>query len=159
MVTSFKFKLHKVNPVLAGSLTYPLEEGWHVINFFLEYTRDLPDELTASLTFMTNSRSEHVISFDLCYSGDDLERGEKLLKPVHELKGFLQGGVRIMPYCEFPSIYDNPLRAGLQSYWRANYIDNISDGLIDIILDYFVRVPSSKTLVMFEHYHGIMSQS
>lgn len=158
VVTSFKYKLHKVGPVLAGSIIFPMESGRPVLEFFREFTEDLPDELTTSLTFMTNSRGMRIISFDFCYSGDDLERGKYFLRSINNLDNVLKDTVSSISYCEFQKLYDNPLRAGLRSYWRSNYMKGVTDGFIDTILDHFNKVPSDNTLIMLEHYHGKMSR-
>ena len=53
VVTSFRYRLHPVGPVLAGGLTYPLHNASKVLPFYDQFAKCAPDELStaASLAF------------------------------------------------------------------------------------------------------------
>lgn len=158
IVTSFKYRLYPVGPILAGSLVYPLFYGDELLRFFRTYTKNLPDDLTCGITFLTNTTGNKVLVFDVCYVGD-IDQGYRELKPLLDLEGYLSNSIKIMSYCDFQRIYDNPLRAGMYSYWKANYLKEIDDVVITIMLEYFKSVPSRNTLVMLEHFHGAMTRA
>jgi len=52
----------------------------------------------------------------------------------------------------------NPLLAdflwppGLRSYWKSSYLKALSDDAIDVVVDFFARVPSPRTVIVLEHY-------
>jgi FAD/FMN-containing dehydrogenase len=49
--------------------------------------------------------------------------------------------------------------SGLHGYWKSSYMDKLGDAAIDIVVDYFSRVPSPRTVVVLEHYgDGAMSR-
>lgn len=157
VVTSFTYKLNHLGPVLAGSIIYPLRQASDVLRFFRAFTEEASDDLTCSITLLSNEMGRQLVSFDLCYSGD-IDQGYLQIRPLLEMKGFLSNSLRVMSYCEFQRLYDNPLRAGMYSYWRANYLTAIKDRTIDTIIQQFSNVPSKNTLVMVEHFHGAMAR-
>ena len=53
IVTSLEFSLHPVREVYGGNLYYPLERARDVLQFYAEWSRSAPDELTAAATFRT----------------------------------------------------------------------------------------------------------
>jgi FAD/FMN-containing dehydrogenase len=54
VVTAFEFRLHPVGPQLrAGTVSYPLAQARDVLRFYREWTRTVPDALTAYATVAT----------------------------------------------------------------------------------------------------------
>ena len=51
IVTGLGFRLHPVARVYAGNLYYPLDRAADVLGFFAQWTRGVPDDLTAAVTF------------------------------------------------------------------------------------------------------------
>jgi FAD/FMN-containing dehydrogenase len=46
VVTSFRYQLHAVGPVLAGGVGYPFAKAREALSFYHEFARSCPDELT-----------------------------------------------------------------------------------------------------------------
>jgi FAD/FMN-containing dehydrogenase len=40
---------------------------------------------------------------------------------------------------------------GLHSYWKSSYLTALSDAAIDVVVDFFARVPSPQTVIVLEH--------
>jgi FAD/FMN-containing dehydrogenase len=56
-----------------------------------------------------------------------------------------------MPYNAAQRMADFLWPAGLHSYWKSSYLKTLSDEAIDIIVDFFARVPSPHTVIVLEH--------
>jgi FAD/FMN-containing dehydrogenase len=41
---------------------------------------------------------------------------------------------------------------GLYGYWKSRYLKELSDAAIDVVTDFFARVPSKHTVVVLEYY-------
>jgi FAD/FMN-containing dehydrogenase len=46
VVTSFKYQLHPVGPVVGGVVLYPLTQGRETLRFFHEFSATCPDEVS-----------------------------------------------------------------------------------------------------------------
>ncbi|WP_427133048.1 BBE domain-containing protein [Pseudarthrobacter sp. S9] len=57
-----------------------------------------------------------------------------------------------MPYPALNQAFDALLPKGLQAYWKANFLPDLTDDAINVHLDYGSRVPSVQTAV---HVHPI----
>ena len=155
IVTSFEYRLHPVGPVLGGTVIYPLDKAQEVLSFYKSFTRTAPDELTANATLYTRPGGVPVVSIDFCYAGS-LEKGEKVVEPLKKFGSPLLDLSGTMPYCELQTMFDNPFRIGLQSYWKSNFMSNLSDDTINTVIAHFSNVPSPQTIIFIQHYHGAM---
>jgi hypothetical protein len=59
-----------------------------------------------------------------------------------------------MPYLAVQQMFDPAFPHGRYQYWKSSLAAELSDGLIDALVDHMARVPSPHTAVMLEHYHG-----
>jgi FAD/FMN-containing dehydrogenase len=74
VVTSFEYRLHPIGPVLGGMVLHPQEKAREVLQFYREFTRAAPEELTAYCGFLTSPDGIPVVAIIGCYCGP-LERG------------------------------------------------------------------------------------
>lgn len=155
IVTSFEYHLHPLGPVLGGTVIYPLDQAQEVLSFYKTFTGEAPDELTANATLYTRPDGVPVVSIDFCYAGLP-EEGEKVIEPLKKFGSPLEDLSRPMPYCELQTMFDNPFRIGLQSYWKATFINDVSTDALNTVIAHFSRVPSAQTIVFIQHYHGAM---
>ena len=155
IVTSFEYRLHPVGPVLGGTVIYPLDKAQEVLSFYKSFTRMAPDELTANATLYTRPDGVPVVSIDFCYAGA-LEKGEKVVEPLKKFGSPLEDLSGTMPYCELQTMFDNPFRIGLQSYWKSNFMSDLSDDTLNTAIAHFSNVPSPQTIIFIQHYHGAM---
>ena len=84
IVTSFEYRLHRVGPVLGGSVFYPLDNATRVLRFYDEFARACPDELSANAALATADDGTPVVGIGVAYIGPP-EAGERLVKPLRSL--------------------------------------------------------------------------
>ncbi|GAA3625535.1 FAD-binding oxidoreductase [Microlunatus ginsengisoli] len=79
IVTALEFALHPVREVYAGNLYYPLDRARDVLEFAAEWSRGVPDELTAAITFRRfppapavpqGLRGRSLVAMRGCHCGD-----------------------------------------------------------------------------------------
>jgi FAD/FMN-containing dehydrogenase len=83
VVTSFEYRLHPVDSVLAGMVLHPMANAKDVLRFYREYARSAPDELTAFAALMTSPEGAPVVAIIVGYIGPIAE-GERLVAPVRK---------------------------------------------------------------------------
>src|SRR5438128_6995507 len=83
VVTSFEYRVHPVDAVLAGMVLHPMAKAREVLRFYREYARTCPDELTAFAAMMTSPEGDPVVAIVVGYIGP-LAEGEPLVAPVRK---------------------------------------------------------------------------
>ena len=63
-----------------------------------------------------------------------------------------------LPYVGQQSLLDNAMPPGLRNYWKADFITEVSDGLVREAVDAFSRVPSALSNILFFPIHGAASR-
>ncbi len=154
VVTSFEFQLHPVNTVYGGPIFYPVEKTAELMSFFREYMRRMPDEMSAFFGFHQGPPAPFIpdslhfvpmAAIVVCYSGDDLKAGENLIRPLREVVEPLVDLAGPIPYPALNSMFDAIYAPGLQHYWKADYVPELTDGEIAVHAKYGAGVPSVQS--------------
>lgn len=151
VVTRFDFQLHPVGPnVLSGLIVFPFEQAKSVISQFARFTETMPEDLNVwmvtrkapPLPFLpAEVHGREMIALALCYVGDP-EEGERLIAPLREFGTVLGEHVGVQPYTAWQQAFDPLLAKGARNYWKSHNFAQISDGVIDAIIEYAARLPS-----------------
>jgi FAD/FMN-containing dehydrogenase len=168
VVSSFEYQLHEVGPeVLAGGVLYSFADAPQLFRFFAEFAAAAPNELsvTAStfraapeLPVPPEMHGELVTMLAVCYAGD-LEAGEQALRPLRNFGRPLADLIAPMPYTALQTASDLAYPNGQQNYWKAHYIDEITDDLIATLIEHAPRMPSPLSSFYFQHLGGAISQT
>ena len=168
IVTSVEFDLYDLGPeVMMAACMYPRSEAQKIMDFWVEFTRDLPDELTSDCihwtipdheAFPEELRGTAVSVLAGMFCGDPAE-GEKALQPLREVATPLRDLSNVYPYVAVNQMFDAFLMKGeLRSYWKSLYVDDISDDLKKLIIDRANNSPSNQSLISIRHLHGALSR-
>lgn len=138
VVTSLEFRLHPVKDIYGGPMFFELSEVENVLRFYREYIADAPEQMGAfpafqiapPLPFIPEDRhGDTFIAMVACWAGP-LEDGEKALKPFHDVAPVVAEHVGPMPYPALNSAFDALVPPGLQHYWKANFVTELTDEAI-----------------------------
>lgn len=152
VVTRFAFRLHPVSTVMAGPMFWPLERTEEILRWYREFLPSLPRELNGFFAFLSvppgppfpeELHLKQVCAVVWCYSGA-AEQLDELLAPARAL-GPILDGVAEMPYPTWNSAFDGVYPAGDQWYWRADFINELSDEAVDMHAEWGRRMPSWKS--------------
>ena len=157
IVTSFKYRLHPLEGVLAGPVFHPAERAFDVLRFYRDFTADLPDELSVYAGFLTDPEGNKLVGLVSCYVGP-LEEGERLLKPLREFGPPAADLVAPIPYTTLQTMFDGAFAYGRQNYWKSGFLADMSDEALRLIVDQAAAMPSPTSMVMIENYHGAYSR-
>jgi FAD/FMN-containing dehydrogenase len=152
-VTSLQYRLHPVTETLSGLVIYPLDQGRDVMRFYREFCATLPDEAEAFAAILTHD-GQPVVAMVLGYNGS-VEKGEKVLAPARQFGKPIADLVGPMPYGVRQTLIDDPLaKHGLHRYWRSAFVDELSDGLIDEMLNGAASFSSPLSVIGVFYVHG-----
>ncbi|MCW3110314.1 MAG: 6-hydroxy-D-nicotine oxidase [Segetibacter sp.] len=157
VVTTMKFKLHKVGLVLAGIIAYPQTEAKEVLQFYREFVRKAPEEITLYANLTTSPDGFPIIALAGLFSGD-LEKGEALIKQIREFKTPVLDLVQPMPYVQMQSMLEPAFPHGHRYYWKSSFLKDLSDEAIDVITSNVAKIPSPFSCTILEFYGGASSR-
>ena len=151
VVTSFEFRTHPVgHAVMAGPTFWPIEQTPEVMRFYREFLPAAPRAVNGFFALMTVPPVElfpeelhlrKVCAVMWCIVGSETE-ATQLLAPVHDVGTPLLHGVGPVPHPALQSLFDGLYTKGLQCYWRADFVNTLSDELIEHHLEWGRKLPS-----------------
>jgi FAD/FMN-containing dehydrogenase len=153
VVTRFRFRLHPVSQVFAGSVVYPIGNCRQAMRRFVALGDSSPDELTMSFVAATEPSGVKVASLDACYCGNRAG-GFAATAPLVAQQGVLRDTRGMMPYVQWQKAFNDPFRRGRRSYWKAQYVVDLSDAFADYVRDALETAPSPHTMLTIDHVHG-----
>jgi FAD/FMN-containing dehydrogenase len=156
-VTSFEYRLHPLGTMLAGMVIYPLTQATAFLRRYREVTRTAPDELGSLVALGTLPDGTQAAVLLVGYSGP-IADGEKLLRPLREFGPPLADQVGPVPYAALQGISEHFNPRGYRNYLKTNYLTDLSDDAIDILVERYASVPAPYTHIVVEHMGGAVSR-
>ena len=167
VVTNFEFKLHQVGPtVLAGLVIHPLADAKDVMRFYRAFAPETPEELTTWLVIRkapplpflpAEWHGREIVVLAVCYSGD-LADGERILKPLRQFGRPIADVIGPQPFAGWQTALDPLLTPGMRNYWKSHDYLDLSDGLIDVLLDFAHRIPDPQSEILFAQLGGAVNR-
>lgn len=150
IVTAFEFRLHPVGPqVYAGIVAHALDRAPDVMRFYREFCASIPDEVNTACALMTVPDVGKVVVLAACHCGS-LEDGERSLRPLKEFGPPALDQLGPMPYLDFQTSLDPVFPRGRRYYWKAAFLSEIRDELIEIMPRQFATAPSPNTVFLLQ---------
>jgi hypothetical protein len=166
IVTEFEFRLNPLGPtVLAGPIVWAMEDSPKVLRFYRDWINEVPDELQtivvhrqapAASTVPAELHYKHVVMVGCCYAGP-IEEGEKVLRPLREFGSPLLDLCAPKPFVEHQAMFDPTFPHGRWYYFRSRDVAELSDGLIDVVVDHGLRINSPHTGFPIFHLGGAIA--
>ncbi|MGH3671683.1 MAG: FAD-binding oxidoreductase [Pseudonocardiaceae bacterium] len=167
VVTSFEFRLHEVDPMVQfGLFFWPLEQGSQALRLAREVIVDMSLGLNAVVGALNAPPAPFVPEqhhFQLGYVmlltgfGADDEHHDFVQRIRHTLPPLFDV-VTPMPYVELQKMLDEGNAWGFHGYEKGTYIENLSDGVIDVITAQVPLKTSRRSLMLVYRLDGAYSR-
>jgi FAD/FMN-containing dehydrogenase len=139
VVTSFEFRLQPVKMVYAGPTFWPLDQTTKVMKAYREFILTAPEHVNGFFAFLTIPPSpmfpEHLHLKKVCgvmwVCTGPASQAEAATKPMRSVGTPLLDHQGEMPLPAVNSLFDPLYPAGLQWYWRADFVKELSDEAIE----------------------------
>ncbi len=124
--------------MVAGPTFWPLERSADVMRWYREFIVTAPEDLNGFFAFLTVPpvepypaalQGQKVCGVVWCYTGAVAD-ADAAFKPVREFGPPLMHGVQPMPFTALQSAFDALYPPGHQWYWRADFVNELSDAAI-----------------------------
>jgi FAD/FMN-containing dehydrogenase len=150
VVTSFTFRLHPVHTVTAGPMFWSLEDAPEVMRSYEQFITDASQEISGFLAFLNvppvplfpEALHMRTVCGVVWCSTADPDRTNALMEPVRHWPKALLAHLGPMPFPALQTLFDGLLPPGLQWYWKADFIDHLSDPAIAQHVQYGSELPS-----------------
>jgi len=162
VATALEFRLHPVGEIYGGPMFFALKDAGTVLRFYREFIAAAPEafggfpafQIAPPLPFIPEDRhGETFLAFVACWAGPVAE-GERVLRPLHEVAEVVAEHVGPMPYPALNGAFDALVPAGLQHYWKANFVRELSDEAIAAHLSHGPAVPVVNSTVHIYPING-----
>jgi FAD/FMN-containing dehydrogenase len=149
IVTNFQYRLREVKDIVGGVMLFEVEDAPKVIRAYDKYITDAPRELGAffgwqiapPLPFIPQNRhGDTFCIMVVCWTGPP-DQATKVLAPFRHAAHVVAEFVGPMPYPALNSMFDGLLPPGLQHYWKAVFVRDLTDGAIEAHLKFGPKVP------------------
>lgn len=150
VVTAFTFRLHPVDVVVGGPVLYSIEQTGDVLRFYRELMMTAPDELTTLFAFLIVPPDPHfpadlhgktMCALVSCYAGPP-EQAAAVVQPIRAFGPPALDVLGPLPFPALQAMFDPSAPAGLQQYWKADFVQDLTDEMIEIHATYGPRLPT-----------------
>jgi len=166
IITAFTFRLHPIAMVYAGPILYDITEGEEIMKWYRRMVKDMPEELSGFFAFLmvppVDPFPEHLHLKKVCgviwaYTGP-MEKAEEIFNPIRKFKTPLIDFAGPMPQPVLQTMFDPLVRPGFQHYWRADFINELSDEAIDLHLKFGNMIPTPLSTMHLYPVNGAASR-
>lgn len=167
IATEFKFRLDPVGPILlSGPVMWRMEDSPKVLRFYRDWIAEAPDELMTivvqrrmlPLSFVPPElHGEHVLSIACCYAGP-VEEGEEVVRPLREFGNPVLDACKAKPYLAHQGMFDAAFEHGWWYYFRSCDVAELSDDVIDVMVEHGSRIVSPITSIALWQMGGALAR-
>lgn len=155
VVTEFTFRLHPVSHVYAGQMYFDLADAPDLLAYFDDFIATAPREYGGFPAFQITSRrscvpanrvGEPLFTVVSCWSGEP-EEGRRVVQRFADVAEPVAQDVRMMPYAAINHWFDPKVPRGMQHYWKAAFVANLSGEAIHAHVEHGPQVPAVNSTV------------
>jgi FAD/FMN-containing dehydrogenase len=162
VVVSFTFSLIPLKNVYGGPMFWPIEKAKEVMKFYAQLTREASNDLYGFFAFLIVPpgdpfpealHGQNVCGVVWCYSGP-MEKAEEVFKPIRDFGPPILDFVGEIPVPALNTMFDALYPPGLQWYWKAHFLNEMTDASIDANIEYGSKLPSMHSTTHFYAIDG-----
>ena len=166
VITAFTFKLHPIDILYGGPMLYELSEATDVMKWYRDLIPAAPDDLNGFFAFLTVPPAppfpEHLHMKKMCgvvwtYAGTQT-KAEETFKPIRAFKKPALDFVGPLPQPALQTMFDALYPPGLQWYWRADFVNELSDDAIAQHARFGAALPSMHSTMHMYPINGAASR-
>jgi FAD/FMN-containing dehydrogenase len=162
VAAALEFQLHPVSEIYGGPMFFELKDGPAILSFYRDFIADAPEQfggfpafqIAPPLPFIPEDRhGEPFLAFVACWAGP-LDEGERIVGKIKDVAPVVAEHVGPMPYPALNGAFDGLVPTGLQHYWKANFVRELTDEAIAAHMVYGPKVPVVNSTVHIYPING-----
>jgi FAD/FMN-containing dehydrogenase len=160
IAASLEYDLHQVGPIITGGLVaHPIANGAAVLRMVREEASKAPDEMmvAAGILHAPDGSGMKMVGVLAAHCGP-LADGEKAVANIKKFGPPAMDHMGPIPYCAQNGLLDGAFPKGALNYWKAQFVSDLSDECIRVLLAQYDAAPSPMCQIVLEHFHGKASR-
>lgn len=166
VATSFLFKAHPIHTNYAGPMFWPLEDAAEVMRWYRGLITKAPNTLNGFFAFLTvppgppfpaHLHNRKMCGIVWCYTGP-AKKAEQVFKPIRGFKTPALDMVGPIPHPALQSMFDPLYPPGLQWYWKADFVRELSDEAIARHQEHGAKLPTMHSTMHLYPINGAASR-
>ena len=156
VVTSFVFRAHPVKDIFGGLILWDVKEARQVMRWYREFLPHAPEVLSPFLGLKTVPPAppfpeeiwgRKICALISCYDGPP-EKARDAIQPIYrDTPAPIFDFMGPMPFTAIQGLFDPLLPAGLQWYWKGDFVKELSDAAIEVHLEQAANAPTPLSLM------------
>ncbi len=160
VVTAFEYRLHPVGEVFGGPTFYRVDGD--VLRNYQRLMAEEPEELGIIFAFAQGLplpfvpeewHGKPTMVAVTCWAGDS-DQDDKIAGILNDLGSVVGQALWRMPYPVINTLFDELLPPGLQNYWKANVVSEVSEEALAVHLEHGPKVPAYESGSFFFPING-----
>jgi hypothetical protein len=165
VVTSFLFKLNKLKNVYAGPMLWELDRAAEIMKWYKDFIKKAPEDINGFFAFLVvppgdpfpkEIHLKKMCGVVWCYTGPE-ESAAKIFEPIRKLKPAFEF-VGTMPHPMLQSMFDPLFVSGMQWYWKADFVNDLSDEAIKLHVKNAHLIPTMLSTTHLYPINGAASK-
>ena len=162
IVTSFLFQAHPVHTVFAGPMLWKLDQAPEVMRWYREFIPQAPEDVNGFFAFLVvppappfpeHLHLKRMCAIVWCHTGP-AEHAAQTLEPLRRYQPPAFEHVGPMPYPVLQTLFDGLYPPGLQWYWKADFVRELSDEAISRHLANAAEIPNMHSTMHLYPVNG-----
>jgi FAD/FMN-containing dehydrogenase len=151
VATCLEFRLHPLDGVVGGLLSYAGEGVREAFRAYRDIVARSPRDLSCQAVLALDDSLAPALVVIPCYTGSDPDPAE--LRELRAAPGLLDDGVGPRSFAGQQSLVDSPY-GEQRHYWKGHFVNELSDELIDVLLDRVAALGRPPGDILIESLHG-----
>jgi FAD/FMN-containing dehydrogenase len=162
VVTSFEFKAHPVGIVYGGPMLWPMDKARELMKWWRDFILSAPEDINGWFAFVTVPPAppfpdavhmQKMCAVVWCYTGP-AGQAEARFKAIRDAMPPAVDFAGPIPWVALQSLFDALYPPGLQWYWKADFVNDLSDEAIDLHIKYGPQLPTMHSTMHLYAING-----
>jgi FAD/FMN-containing dehydrogenase len=151
VATRLDFRLYPLEQVVGGVLEYRGSAVRDVLRRFRDVVAGAPRDLSCQAILAVDESLEPALVVAPCYTGS--ESDPVALRTLRSAPGLVRDGVQAQSFVAQQLLFDSPYGEN-RHYWKGQFVRELSDELIDELLECVLAFGRPPAHVLIESLHG-----
>ncbi len=162
VVTSFLFRAHPIHTNYAGPMLWPMEDAAEVMRWYRAFITKAPNTINGFFAFLTvppgppfpeHLHKKKMCGIVWCYTGP-AKKADQVFTPIRRFKTPALDLVGPLPHPALQSMFDGLYPPGLQWYWKADFVRDLSDEAIALNVKHGAELPTMHSTMHLYPING-----
>lgn len=165
VVTSFLFSLHDAGIVHGGPMLWPIVDSEEILRKYRDFILEAPNDIYCYFAFLTvppvpifpsNLHLKQMCGLVWCNIGDTPMSTKEAFDTFRKFKAPALDYTGPMAFAALQSMFDPLYPKGLQWYWKADFVKDLTDEAIKLNVKYGTKLPTPHSTM---HLYPINGQA